>query len=55
MIDEGVNTFVEVGPGKVLTGLLRQIERSVATLNIEDEKSLTVTLEKIAAARADAA
>jgi len=28
LIDEGVNTFVEVGPGRVLTGLLRQIERS---------------------------
>jgi [acyl-carrier-protein] S-malonyltransferase len=55
MIDEGVNTFVEVGPGRVLTGLLRQIERSVAALNIEDEKSLAMTMEKIAAAKADAA
>jgi [acyl-carrier-protein] S-malonyltransferase len=55
LIDEGVNTFVEVGPGRVLSGLLRQIERSVATLNVEDEKSLTATVEKIAAARTDAA
>ncbi len=55
LIDEGVNTFVEVGPGRVLTGLLRQIERSVAALNIEDEKSLAVTLEKIAGAKSDAA
>ena len=55
LIDEGVNTFVEVGPGKVLTGLLRQIERSVATLNVEDEKSLAATVEKIAGARSDAA
>src|SRR6185295_19246372 len=39
LIDEGVNTFVEVGPGRVLTGLLRQMERSVTALNIEDEKS----------------
>src|SRR6266403_1758035 len=54
-IDEGVNTFVEVGPGRVLTGLLRQIERSVATLNVEDEKSLAATVEKIAGARSDAA
>ena len=55
LIDEGVNTFVEVGPGRVLTGLLRQIERSVATLNVEDEKSLAATLEKVAGARSDAA
>jgi [acyl-carrier-protein] S-malonyltransferase len=55
LIDEGVNTFVEVGPGRVLTGLLRQIERSVAALNVEDEKSLAVTAEKIAGARSDAA
>lgn len=55
LIDEGVNTFVEVGPGRVLTGLLRQIERSVATLNVEDEKSLATTVEKIAGARSDAA
>ena len=55
MIDEGVNTFVEVGPGRVLTGLLRQIERSVAALNVEDEKSLASTVDKIAGARSDAA
>jgi [acyl-carrier-protein] S-malonyltransferase len=55
LIDEGVNTFVEVGPGRVLSGLLRQIERSVGTLNVEDEKSLTATVQKIAQTRADAA
>jgi [acyl-carrier-protein] S-malonyltransferase len=55
LLDEGVNTFVEVGPGRVLTGLMRQIERSVASLNVEDEKSLAGTLEKITGARSDAA
>jgi [acyl-carrier-protein] S-malonyltransferase len=55
LIDEGVNTFVEVGPGKVLSGLLRQIDRSVAALNVEDEKSLATTLERIAGAKSDAA
>jgi [acyl-carrier-protein] S-malonyltransferase len=55
LLDEGVNTFVEVGPGRVLNGLMRQIERSVATLNVEDEKSLEATREKIAAAKTDAA
>ena len=55
LLDEGVNTFVEVGPGRVLTGLMRQIERSVASLNVEDEKSLNAVLEKIAGAKTDAA
>lgn len=55
LLDEGVNTFVEVGPGRVLTGIMRQIERSVATLNVEDEKSLLATMEKIAGAKSDAA
>jgi len=55
LLDEGVNTFVEVGPGRVLTGLMRQIERSVASLNVEDEKSLAATLDKITGAKSDAA
>ncbi len=55
LLDEGVNTFVEVGPGRVLTGLMRQIERSVTTLNVEDEKSLAGTLDKITGAKSDAA
>jgi [acyl-carrier-protein] S-malonyltransferase len=55
LIDEGVNTFVEVGPGRVLVGLLRQIERSVSALNVEDQKSLSSTMDKIAQAKADAA
>jgi [acyl-carrier-protein] S-malonyltransferase len=55
LLDEDVNTFVEIGPGKVLTGLMRQIERSVATLNVEDEKSLLATVDKIAGAKTDAA
>src|SRR6201998_3591010 len=50
LIDEGVDTFVEVGPGRVLVGLLRQIERSVGALNVEDEKSLSTTIDKIAQA-----
>ncbi|MGB2665761.1 MAG: ACP S-malonyltransferase [Candidatus Acidiferrum sp.] len=55
LLDEGVTTFVEVGPGRVLTGLMRQIERSVTTLNVEDEKSLAATLDRITGAKSDAA
>lgn len=40
LISEGVDTFVEVGPGKVLTGLMRQISREVKCLNVEDTASL---------------
>ncbi len=55
LIDRGVNTFVEVGPGRVLTGLLRQIDRSVHVFNVEDEKTLRATLEKLAQARTESA
>lgn len=54
MLDGGVTVFVEVGPGKVLCGLLRQIDRSVRCLNVEDSASLQAALEKIAQARSDA-
>jgi [acyl-carrier-protein] S-malonyltransferase len=40
LLDEGVRTFVEVGPGKVLLGLIRSIDKSVTMLNVEDEKSV---------------
>src|SRR6202789_1873985 len=53
MIEAGVNVFVEVGPGKVLTGLLRQIDRGVRVFNVEDSASLKTTLEKIAQARTE--
>ncbi len=55
MVEMGVSTFVEVGPGRVLSGLLRQIERSVHCFNVEDEKSLRAALEKLASARTEAA
>jgi [acyl-carrier-protein] S-malonyltransferase len=40
LINEGVDTFVEVGPGKVLCGLMRQISREVRCCNVEDAASL---------------
>lgn len=50
MIGKGVETFVEVGPGKVLSGLVKQIDRSRRILNVEDEKSLLATLEALSGA-----
>ncbi len=55
LIDQGVNTFVEVGPGRVLTGLLRQIDRSIHVFNVEDEKSLRSTLERLTQAQTESA
>jgi len=43
LIKEGVDTFVEVGPGKVLSGLMRQISRQVKCFNVEDADSLKAT------------
>jgi len=53
MIDTGAGVFVEVGPGKVLTGLLRQIDRSVRCFQAEDSTSLQATMDKIGMARAE--
>ena len=44
LMAEGCDTFVEVGPGKVLSGLLRKIDRSVTVLNVEDAESLEKTV-----------
>ena len=44
LIEKGVQTFVEIGPGKVLCGLMRQIDRSKTALNVGDEASLNKTV-----------
>ena len=44
LIASGVERFVEVGPGKVLTGLLRQIDRSKTGLNVDSQESLQKTI-----------
>ena len=53
MIENGVSIFAEVGPGKVLSGLLRQIDRSVRCFHVEDSASLRATLDRITQARAE--
>ena len=47
LIGQGVDTFIEVGPGKVLCGLMRQIDRSKACFNVGDEGSLAKTVETL--------
>lgn len=50
LIEKGVGLFIEVGPGKVLWGLMRQIDRSKMCLAVGDEASLQKTLGQISAA-----
>ena len=47
LFQHGVTTFVEVGPGKVLSGLMRQINRDANCLNVEDSVSLEAARAKL--------
>ena len=40
MLADGVDTFIEIGPGKTLTGFLRKISRDVAVYNVEKVEDL---------------
>ncbi|MDA8084716.1 MAG: ACP S-malonyltransferase [Nitrospiraceae bacterium] len=46
----GIDTFIEVGPGRVLAGLIKRIEPGVRILNVEDTESLNKTVEALSAA-----
>jgi [acyl-carrier-protein] S-malonyltransferase len=52
LMEEGVSLFVEVGPGKVLWGLMRQIDRSKKCLTVGDEETLQKTLAQVSATAA---
>lgn len=43
MIDDGVDTFIELGPGKALSGFVKRIDKTKTILNIEDMASLEKT------------
>src|SRR5438094_821591 len=47
----GVTTFIEVGPGTVLTGLVKRILPDAVLLNVHDPKSLEATLKAVAVTR----
>ncbi len=47
LVGHGVDTFIEVGPGKVLWGLMRQIDRSKTSLYVSDEATLEKTLKSL--------
>ncbi len=45
---ENISAFIEVGPGRVLSGLNKRIVREVPVFNVEDSESLEKTLSKVA-------
>lgn len=47
MIDMGVDTFIEVGPGKTLSAFVKKIDKNVEVFNVEDLKSLENTITNI--------
>lgn len=49
MINDGYDTFIEVGPGKSLSKFIKRISKDVQILNVEDPASLDKTLEKLGA------
>ncbi len=49
LTDDGFDTFVEIGPGKVLSGLVKRIAKDAKVLNVEDLKSMSETLAALGA------
>lgn len=48
MLEQGFDTFVEIGPGKTLSGFIKKINKEVRTFNVEDIESLNATLAELA-------
>jgi [acyl-carrier-protein] S-malonyltransferase len=47
MVNDGYDTFIEIGPGKVLSGLVKRIAKDAKVINVEDQKSMGDTLSAI--------
>lgn len=47
MLDNGIDTVIELGPGRVLSGLMKRMNKDIKCLNVEDMKSLEKTLKEL--------
>ncbi|MFZ3587956.1 ACP S-malonyltransferase [Bacillus sp. DJP31] len=47
LIELGVGTFIEIGPGKVLSGLVKKVDRSIKTYAVSDEESLRKAIDAV--------
>jgi len=47
MINDGVDTFIEIGPGRTLSGFMRKIDKSVRTFNIGTTQDLKKVMEEL--------
>ena len=47
IVAQGVDTFVECGPGKVLSGLIKRINKGVTAVNIQDVETLKAAAEAL--------
>lgn len=47
MLAQGVDTFIEIGPGKVLSGFIKKIDKTIKCYQVEDQESLEKTLKEL--------
>jgi [acyl-carrier-protein] S-malonyltransferase len=50
MVDDGIDTFIEFGPGRVLAGLMRRIRKGVRVVSVPDVSGLSAALHELEAA-----